>query len=106
MTGGSPSGPTLRFRRVAALPFQTLAEETLVVNPRTREVHLLNVTATRVWELLASPRTSDDLLGTLSSEFDAPAAEMARDLEVLLADFAKKELVEREPAAPPGMSAP
>ena len=44
-------------RRIGSLPFQKMNEETLVVDPKTREVHLLNATASRVWELLARPQT-------------------------------------------------
>ena len=48
------------WRRNGDLPFQRMDEETLVVDPRTREVHLLNETAARIWELLESPRSIPD----------------------------------------------
>ena len=41
----------MTFKRDAGVPFQKLEEETIVVDPRTREVHLLNDTAARIWEL-------------------------------------------------------
>jgi len=50
-----------RWRRDGELPFQKLDEETIVVDPKRREVHLLNETAARIWELLASPQSVDDL---------------------------------------------
>ena len=39
------------WRRDPGLPHQRLEEDTIVVDPRRREVHLLNETVTRVWEL-------------------------------------------------------
>ena len=102
MTSATASAQPLRFRRIAALPFQTLADETLVVNPRMREVHLLNETAARVWELLEAPRTTADLLGALRAEFDGPAEDIGRDLELLITDLTQKGLVEPDPATPSG----
>jgi Coenzyme PQQ synthesis protein D (PqqD) len=82
------------WRRVADLPFQTLDEETIVINPKEREVHLLNETASRVWELCASPRTVDDLVAGLGKEYDAPADDLRRAVIELLDGLAGKHLVE------------
>ena len=57
-----------RWRRDAELPFQKLDEETIVLDPRRREVHLLNETAARIWELLAAPRSVDELTDALGDE--------------------------------------
>ena len=66
------------WQRDSKLPFQKLEEDTIVVDPARREVHLLNPTATRLWELLAAPRSLDDLVTVLSDEYDAPLGEAAR----------------------------
>jgi len=70
-----PSG-TGRWRRDSELPFQKLDEETIVLDPRRREVHLLNETAARLWELLAAPRSVDELAATLADEYDADEPEL------------------------------
>jgi hypothetical protein len=67
---------TTSWRRDAELPFQKLDEETIVVDPRRREVHLLNQTAARIWELLASPRSLDELTTTLGEEYEVGEAEL------------------------------
>ncbi len=64
------------WRRDSELPYQRLEEETIVVDPRSREVHLLNDTAARVWELLAAPQSVDELVAALGEEYDAPADEL------------------------------
>jgi hypothetical protein len=82
-----------RWRRVGDLPFQTLDEETLVVNPSRREVHLLNETATRVWQLCATPRTLDDLVAELAAEYDAADDELRRGVIELVDGLRDKNLL-------------
>jgi len=82
------------IRRIGSLPFQKMNEETLVVDPKTREVHLLNATASRVWELLARPQTMADLVGSLGREFDAPEETLRADLTALLNELAGKGLID------------
>ena len=83
----------MTFKRDPGLPFQKLDEETIVVDPRSREVHLLNETAARIWELLASPCSVDELVATLDEEYDAPVAELRSEIEELLGGFQDKGLV-------------
>jgi PqqD family protein of HPr-rel-A system len=66
----------MSWRRDSELPFQKLDEETIVLDPPRREVHLLNETAARIWELLASPRSLDELTATLGDEYDVDETEL------------------------------
>jgi PqqD family protein of HPr-rel-A system len=81
------------YKRDPGLPFQKLEEETIVVDPRTREVHLLNETAARVWELLASSCSLDDLTETLAEEYDAPPEALRAGVEELLGGLQEKGLL-------------
>ncbi len=83
----------MTYARDPAVPHQRLDEETIVVDPRTREVHLLNETAARIWELLATPRSLDDLTGALVDEYDAPAEEVRASVEETLAVLRDKGLL-------------
>ena len=84
---------TVTWRRYPGLPHQRLEEETIVVDPRTRQVHLLNDTAARVWELLETPQTVDSLVAVLEEEYDAPTPELGAALQELLGDFREKGLL-------------
>jgi hypothetical protein len=70
------AGADGRWRRDGELPFQKLDEETIVLDPRRREVHLLNETAARLWELLAAPHSLDELAATLADEYDVTEPEL------------------------------
>jgi PqqD family protein of HPr-rel-A system len=83
----------MTYARDRGVPHQKLDEETIVVDPRTREVHLLNETAARIWELLASPCSIDDLTATLSDEYDAPADEVRGAVEETLSTLRDKGLL-------------
>jgi hypothetical protein len=88
------------YRRADDLPFRTLGEETVVVNTRTREVHVLNGTASRIWILLSPARSLADLLGVLEGEFELPPATAAREVAAFVGDLVDKGLVMVARAAP------
>ena len=81
------------WRRDSELPFQKLDEETIVVDPRRREVHLLNETAARIWELLASPQSVDELAATLGGEYDVAEAELREAVVELVDGLSSKGLL-------------
>ncbi len=83
----------MTYARDPGVPHQKLDEETIVVDPRTREVHLLNETAARIWELLASPRSLEQLAATLAEEYDAPDEEVRAAVEETLATLRDKGLL-------------
>ena len=82
-----------RWRRDADLPYQQLDEELIVVDPRNREVHLLNETAARIWELLAAPRSLDELTDMLGDEYDADADELRTAIGECLSGLSGKGLI-------------
>jgi len=82
-----------RWRRDSELPFQRLDEETIVVDPRNREVHLLNETAARIWELLSAPRSLNELVHILADEYDADGDELRAAITDCVSGLSDKGLV-------------
>jgi PqqD family protein of HPr-rel-A system len=83
------------WRRESALPFQRMDGETIVVDPRLGEVHLFNETASRIWELLETASSTDDLVAALAQEYEgAPDEELRREVETFLSDLGSKGLLE------------
>lgn len=83
------------YRRIEELPFRQLGDETVVVNPRSREVHVLNGTGSRIWELLESQLSLAEIVRGLESdgEFDSEAAVIEQDVATFVADLVAKGLV-------------
>ena len=93
------SQATAHWTRDPGLPFQRMDEDAIVINPQTREVHLLNGTAARIWELLETPLSINDLVSALGNEFDAEPAALRREVETFVADLGDKGLLVSPPAA-------
>ncbi|HVZ75449.1 MAG TPA: HPr-rel-A system PqqD family peptide chaperone [Polyangia bacterium] len=82
------------WHREPTLPFQRMDEETIVVDPRTREVHLLNETAARIWDLLEEPASLDQLCEELAEEYEGATPEALRgEVEGFLKDLGGKGLL-------------
>lgn len=90
--------PNVRYRRDGELPFRVLAGETVLVDPRRREVHVLNDTATRIWELLAEARSIGELQAHLRDEYDVEARLLAREVNSFLELLSERGLLVREDA--------
>jgi PqqD family protein of HPr-rel-A system len=80
------------WQRVPALPFQEMGDELIVVDPTTRQVHLLNATAARIWTLLADAQPLPALVAALEEEFEAPSAALRAEVEAFLTEMSDKRL--------------
>ena len=89
------------YSRRPRLPFRKLDEQTVILNPRGRDVHVLNRTGSLIWELLAEAHTAEELVALLNGPrpFDADTAEMTVDVQGFLAELSSKNLVVVRPGA-------
>jgi hypothetical protein len=71
-----------------------LGQGGVVVNLRTNRIFELNATGMRVWELIGSRRTADEIAQQLESEFDADPGRVRTEVETLLGDLAREGLVD------------
>ena len=72
-----------RFRRNDDVAFQSLVDQVVIVDARTREVHVLNGTGSRIWALLEHEQSAADLARVLAEEYalgDADAGGGDRDV--------------------------
>jgi len=81
------------YRRAEELPFRALGAETVVVNTRSREVHVLNGTGAHIWNLLGSARSLPQLMDELAGEFDLDAETARSEVASFVADLVDKGLV-------------
>lgn len=80
-------------QRCKEVPFSRLDDELLAIDPDAGAVHSLNPTAARVWELIASPATVEELCVRLGEEYEVDAATCRREVLTLLRALAEAGLV-------------
>jgi PqqD family protein of HPr-rel-A system len=89
------------YRRSDELPFRALGAETVVVNTRSREVHVLNGTGAHIWNLLIEGRSLPELMEALETEFALDPAAARPEVASFVADLVDKGLVTVARRSPP-----
>jgi hypothetical protein len=84
-----------RYSRAERLPFRRLDDQTVIVDPRRREVHVLNGVGSAIWDLLSETKNVIDLVAALEHDgrFDADFDTIAADVQAFLDDLIGKGLV-------------
>lgn len=72
-----------------------VGDEVVLVNLQSDQMYSLNPTGARAWELLTEGYDADAIESTLSDEFSVDRAEVRREIETLLDDLVREQLVER-----------
>lgn len=85
---------TTRYTRSATTLWRSVGSETLLAAPDRQEVDSLSDTATAAWDLLATPRTLDEIVGRLSQRYGTPRETVERDVRPLLEQLAARGWVE------------
>lgn len=74
--------------------WKKIEENILIFNPETGDLCRLNMTATRIWELLDGNRTTKDIIGIICSEFkNAETNRVKNGLSKLLKDLESRRLI-------------
>lgn len=58
--------------------------ERILLSPLDGRCHALNGTAGRVWTLVETPRSADEIVSVLVAEFDVSPEQCAREVDDLL----------------------
>jgi len=85
--------PGRRLERLGDLPYSKVEGQILVVVGKTREVHLLNESAARIWELLQAPVTLGALVESLAEDYDLDPAAAEKEVEAAVEEMIAKGLV-------------
>ncbi|RME77963.1 MAG: PqqD family protein [Chloroflexi bacterium] len=84
--------PTDILTRSTNAAYQSVGEETILINLNTGEYYTLNDTGSRFWQLLDGQRTIADCAAVIAGEYDVPPAVVEADLLELAAEFVSEGL--------------
>ena len=93
MSAPRPLEARYRARRAAGCYLRELPSETVVYDPATHEICVLNPVAAYIFGLCDGAHTVADMLVRLSDRYDAPADVLERDLGRTLRELAAKRLI-------------
>ena len=82
------------FRRAVGVPSRTAADRVIIARPGREDFDALTGPAVAIWNLLQEPRTLIELVDTLAWAYQAPRAEIERDIRALLDDLLQRGAVE------------
>lgn len=84
------------YRRADGLLAAGVGDELLMMSVELGKYFNLNPVGTRIWELLESPRTVDDLVEALTGEYDVSADTARSEVERFLSALEERKLLLRQ----------
>jgi Coenzyme PQQ synthesis protein D (PqqD) len=72
---------------------QQVGDDLVLVHLKTNQIYSLNPTGSRFWELLTEGRSRAEIERTLHDEFDVEPEELGREIDALLSDLARQDIV-------------
>lgn len=87
----------MKYIRKEEVVARSVAGENLLipVHGCTRSVYTLNGTGCRLWELIGSPSTEDELAGILAGQYQIQRETAQRDVRAFLDDMVQMGLVDQ-----------
>jgi hypothetical protein len=88
---------SLRSIQIQAIQEQissSLDEESVVINLKSGVYYGFNPVGTRIWDLIQSPKTLDELKAILISEYEVEPDQCDRDLVTMFRDLEAAGLIE------------
>lgn len=82
-----------RPRRVDAAVWRRGDDGVVVLNPNDGKYFSLDDVGGRIWELCDGERSADEIAAVLAAEYDAPIADISRDVLELLHELRSEGLV-------------
>lgn len=86
---------TVRLQRNSKAAWRRVEGEVLIVSSERNSLTVLNDTAARVWELLDTNRTEEELAKALCDEFEVDFPSARRDVTVFVDDLLTRGLLRR-----------
>jgi PqqD family protein of HPr-rel-A system len=86
----------MTFRRNPSIEAAPLQNELMLFNASTKKFCVLNSTAAQLWECLAEPRSTNELVSALRTQFKTNGATVEEDVAKVMQELEGLGLVVRE----------
>jgi hypothetical protein len=70
-----------------------IGDETVIVHLKTDRMYALNLTASRIWELLCAGLVQKEIEQTLLEEFETSATQLANEVKSLLISLCNEQFI-------------
>ncbi|HVP71323.1 MAG TPA: PqqD family protein [Gemmatimonadaceae bacterium] len=87
-----------RYRAAPDALAATLSDGAVLLNLRTKRYYSLNETGTRIWQLLLEGRTEEEIVQTLTAEYDVEATIANQEMQSVIASLRDCALIEHDPS--------
>ncbi len=89
----TPAEGAQRFKHAPDTAWRRIDDEAVVLDLRTSVYYSLNDTAALIWECIGEGLTTEAIVERLAEDFDPPREAARRDVQELLRDLSKNELI-------------
>jgi len=84
-----------KLMRIESIKTVMMGDEVGMLNVNTNRYYALGLTGTRIWEILESPKTFDELVDVLMQEYDVSKEQCEVDVREFVIKL-KEELIIKE----------
>ena len=93
MTASAPIDDTTSLRRADGTLAAPLAEKLLMLSVEQGSYFEFSPVTRRIWELLESPRTLSEIVGSLTEEYDVDAETCRAEVRSVVEQLIREDLV-------------
>ncbi len=83
----------MMLRRNSRTAWRRVEDEVIIISSDSNGLTVLNDTGARIWELLDSDRSADELAAFLVSEFEVELDRARSDIEEFASDMRRRKLI-------------
>jgi hypothetical protein len=87
-----------RYRAAPDALAATLSDGAVLLNLRTKRYYSLNETGTRIWQLLLEGRAEEEIVRTLTTEYDVDDTIARREMHAVIESLRDSALIEHDPS--------
>ena len=82
-----------KYQRNTKTVYSKLDDEIVMIDIEIGEYFSLNPVASRIWEMIESPLTLEEICTSLMDEYDIDAATCTKEVEAFITELSKKKLI-------------